>query len=200
MDQNDELIAPAKAKETMSLVSVFLLLGFIFALIAGTLFFLRFSSYSSIATRYLKKTAVFNLHDYFAQNVVKAAIGDQVEIRIDEGKLADALGVSNTTFPLKKAKLAIKPEGVVLTGKISGGFFGLPAEVTVMPKALDGEIVFEVASIKAAGVPAPPKIVDVLQPAISSAFANLSLSKGEIKVTEVRPMLSYLLIEGERIK
>jgi hypothetical protein len=108
------------------------------------------------------------------------------------------IGISDSNFPLKKASLKIKAEGIVISGKTANGFWGVPVDVLIMPISNAGKIIFNLKEIKAAGVVAPPKIADSLSPKINSLFYSNSFTDlNKLKVQSVRTLIGYVLIEVE---
>ncbi len=186
-------------KDTLTLKAVFIFLEFIFILIIGMLFYLRFSSWSTLSSFYVKslpKGASFT--DMFNSEKSKSVSAKTVELKVSEDELSKMIGISDSNFPLKKASLKIKAEGIVISGKTANGFWGVPVDVLIIPISNAGKIIFNLKEIKAAGVVAPPKIADSLSPKINSLFYSNSFTDlNKLKVQSVRTLIGYVLIEVE---
>jgi len=186
-------------KESITLTSVFIFLGFIFVLIVGMLFYLRFSSWSPFSGFYLKNISNgISFTDLFNKEKAISKMATTIEMKITEDDLSKMLGLSNSDFPLKKASLKIKPEGIIISGKTANGFWGVPVDVLFVPISNNGKILFNLKEIKAAGVVAPPKIADTLSPKMNSLFYSNSFSDlDKLKVKDVRTLVGYMIIEVE---
>jgi len=189
-EENDVAIP----RETVTLWEVFGLLAFLLIAIVGTLFYLRYSKYSILADFFHKPIPSLSIESILARDGNKA-VGDKVELKITESELNELAGIASGDMPLKKPDLKITENGVIVTGKYGNAWLGVPVEAIIIPKAQNGKINFEIKEIKAAGVAAPPKIKDQIQPIISQKFAGLFAGK-KINVTDARAMTGFLLIEG----
>lgn len=186
-------------KESITLTQVFIFLGFIFVLIVGMLFYLRFSSWSPFSGLYLKnlpKSVSFS--ELFNSEKAKSGAAKSIELKISEEELSKMIGISASSFPLKKSSLKIKAEGIVISGKTASGFWGVPVDVLFVPVSNNGKIIFNLKEIKAAGVIAPPKISETLSPKMNSLFYSNSFSDmDKLKTKEVRTLVGYMIIEVE---
>lgn len=186
-------------KESITLTAVFIFLGFIFVLIIGMLFYLRYSSWSSFSSFYVKnlpKTTSFT--DIFNKEKAKSTTAKTVDITITEDELSKMVGLGDASFPLKKASLKITAEGIVISGKTANGFWGVPVEVLFVPFTNNGKIMFNLKEIKAAGVVAPPKISETLSPKMNSIFYSSSFSDlDKLKIAEARTLVGYMIITVE---
>lgn len=189
--EENDIILP---KESVTLAEVFGLLAFLLIIIVGTLFYLRYSKYSILADFFGKKIPAFSIESILSRDQNKA-VGDKVEFKITEKELNELSGIASGDIPLKKPELKITGDGVIVSGKYGNAWLGVPVEAVMVPKAENGQLNFEIKEIKAAGVVAPPKIKDSLQPTISRKFAGLFAGK-KINVTYAKAMTGFLLIEG----
>lgn len=185
-------------KESISLKAVFIFLGFIFILLASMLVYLRFSSWSPFYDYYAKKTpANLSFSDLFNKTKSSKPGVKAIDMKITETDLAEALGIGKSDFPLKKATLVIKPEGIILSGKTSTAFWGIPVEVTSVPIVRNGKLFIQIKGIKAGGVVAPPKIADSLSPKINTLFYQAFSAFDNLKVTEARTSVGFVMLEVE---
>jgi len=189
---------PLKPKETVTVKAVFFFLTFIFFIFLSFIFYLRFSGFSPMVEIYkLKKPVVdFNFNDYLTREADIASSGN-FEIKINEDQLKEVLDLENNLLDLKNPDIRIEPEGIALTGKTSGGFLGLNVEIIILPTAADGRLKLLVKEIKAAGVPAPPRIADPLTSQINLALRSVVVPD-TLNVKEIRCMTGYLLVEGSK--
>jgi hypothetical protein len=201
MDKNNERKQEYETeipKETISLTAVFIFLGFVLAMILSMLFYLRFSSWSPFSDFFHKhiSTDISFLDIYNKQKTDSTSSNiSGTDIKLTENELGQMIGIQNSDFPLKKATLVVKPEGVIVSGKTSTAFWGVPVEVTLMPKVVDGKVIFEITEIKAAGVVAPPKISGTLTTKLSTLFTTASNQINKINISNVRTMVGYILLE-----
>ncbi|MFA6963966.1 MAG: hypothetical protein WC227_04665 [Patescibacteria group bacterium] len=187
-----------KPHESVTIKGVFVFLSFIFLIFLSFIFYLRFSGFSPMVEIYkLKKPVVnFNLADYLTGEA-NTSISKNFEIKINEEQLKETIKLGDRFIDLKKPDIKIKPEGVIITGKSSGGFFGINVEVLAIPEADAGKLKFKIKEIKAAGVVAPPRIADPLTSQINLALRDVAVPEG-LTVTEVRTMTGYILVEGTK--
>jgi hypothetical protein len=186
-------------KESISLTAVLIFLGSIFLLLVIMLFYLRFSSWSPFSDYFSKKKLPnYSLIDLFNKEKSNSPTLQTVEIKITEDDLSKSIGVSEGSFPLKKSSLKIKPEGIIISGKTSSGFWGVPVDVLFESKVGGGKLTFNLKEIKAAGVVAPPKISNTLTPKMSSIFYQGFSSLDKLKVKEARTLVGYMIVEVEK--
>lgn len=84
----------------------------------------------------------------------------KTRIRVSESEIASLINENN--FPLKKPKVSIKPEGIIVSGKNSDNILSLKITATVKPVAKDGKLDYKIVSIKSSGIEAPQIIKDKL--------------------------------------
>lgn len=194
--KSDKIEKQLKPKETVTVRAVFVFLIFIFSIFIAFLFYLRFSGFSPMVEIYKIKKPVtnFNLTDYLNREAT-ANNSEKFEIKINEEQLKEAIKLEDRFMDLKNPDLKIKPEGVLVSGKSSGGFFGVNVEVLAVPSVDEGKIKFDIKEVTAAGVVAPSRIADPLTSRISLALREVTVPDGLI-VEEVRTMAGYILVEG----
>ena len=186
------------AKESISLTTVFLIVFSLFATLCIGILFFRFSPDSPLSKYYLKKPEVKNLSSYVADQSNNSASGATVEVKITRDQLAEAICLKCSTFPLKKPEMEINQNGIILEGKTASGFWGIKMEFTIIPKIILNSLSFEVTDVKAAGVKAPSKLTDPLNPKINDVFANALPKMDDVTLLEIRPMVDYLFLEGKK--
>jgi len=195
--KNELALAP---KQTVTVRMVFIFLSVILAMFILFLFYLRYSNFSPLAGYYTKKeqSKIPTLSSYLTIKLGNHLSGETVQLKIIDTQLAEVVGISNPTFPLKKAKLSIDDTGVHVSGKTSNSIFGLNTEVLLEPRAQNGKLVFSIKEIKAGGVTAPSKIVYAISPLISSAFEKVMPVNYNLDVTAARTIPQYLVVDVEK--
>jgi hypothetical protein len=203
MNQNPKNLRSSEAtnlpKESVTLTSVFVFLGLIFVLIAGALIYLRFSSWSIFASFYHKEilTPGISINDISARVKTTQTTGKSVDVKITDLELKNLINLSSDQFPLKKSDAHIKPEGIFVTGKTSTSFLGVSVEVLIIPRIENQKVAFEIKEIKAGGIAAPPKIVDMIKPKFESLFSQIANNQ-DFKATSVRTQVGFMVIECEK--
>jgi len=186
------------AKESVSLWTVFLMVLFLFIVICFALIYFRYSPNSPLYNLYIKVPSAVNLNDILSKETAQIKSGETIAIKITESQLEKSVCLKCGSFPLKKAQLEIKSDGINLKGKTSTGFWGISLEFLLQPKIINDSITFEVSEAKAAGVEAPPKLTEKLNPQIESLFENVMPDQNLIKPKEINSMEGYLLLRGIR--
>lgn len=198
--KNSNLELPIEvAHPSISVVTVFCIVGALFLVLVFAFFFFRYNSASPFYD-YYNKPAVTTapLSNSVSGAVNSAKAGKLVEIRLTEAQIATAVCVSCDTFPLKKGALKVTPEGIIISGKTTTAFWGVNLETTLKPKAEKGKLVIDLTDFKAAGVSAPPKITEMYSSKIKDLFTNLIPAGQSIDVTEVHSLLGSLVIIGTK--
>ena len=187
-------------KQTVTVRMVFVFLGVIFAMFVLFLVYLRYSNFSPLANYYTKKeqAKIPTLTNYLTIKLGNHLAGETVQLKIVDTQLADVVGVSNPTFPLKKAKLSIDDTGVHITGRTSNSIFGLNTDVLLEPRAQNKKLVFSIKEIKAGGVTAPQKVVYSISPLISDSFSKVLPTNYNLNVSAARTIPQYLVIDVEK--
>ena len=187
-------------KQTVTVRMVFVFLGGILAMFVLFLVYLRYSNFSPLADYYTKKeqSKIPTLSSYLTIKLDNHLAGETVTLKIVDTQLAEVIGISNPTFPLKKAKLSIDDAGVHITGKTSNSIFGLNVEVLLVPKAQNKKLIFLIQDIKAGGVTAPSKVAYSVTPLISSAFEKVLPVGYNLNVSAARTIPQYLVIDVEK--
>jgi hypothetical protein len=187
-----------KPRESITVRSVFLFLGFIFFIFASFLFYMRYSGYSPLSEKYKKSNSATtsSLTELVKKQTDNPIATKKFSLTISENDLRNGLDLSNGLLDLKKATLKITEAGIIVSGK-TGGWFGLPISATVVPKVENGRLVYDVTEIKAADVTAPPKIVDSLKPQLAVLFRSAILMDKNVVVLEVHCLTGSMYIEGE---
>ncbi|MCX6809091.1 MAG: hypothetical protein NTW50_05520 [Candidatus Berkelbacteria bacterium] len=198
VSKDTSLQVQEKPKETVTLLSVFAFLGFIFLLLGSFLFYLRFSGYSPLADYYAKMKAgeKVNIESMLATKIGKPVTGKKVEIQVSESELNSSLDLTTQITAIKKPVLKITANGIVLSGRTAAAFWGVSVSATIKPEVKNSMIKYEVTKIEAAGVQAPPKIADPLKSSLNLLLYNALPVEKNITVTEIRTMSGYLLIDG----
>lgn len=181
-------------KESISLTAVFIFLGFIFVLLISMLIYLRFCSWSPFYDFYNKKTVpTTSLVDLF--NKTKSTSLKTVELKISEADLSATAGVNRSDFPLKNAVLKIKPEGIIVSGKTSSAFWGIPVDITLVPVTGNGKLLIQIKEIRASGVVAPPKISQQLTPKVNTIFSQTISGFDNLNIKEARTSVGFMILE-----
>jgi len=195
-DKDELLLNINKPKQSVSIKGVIFFLAFLFLIFVSFLVYLRYSNFSPLAgifhpeLNWVSKDAPLTLQ-------LKKDTG-KVELKIACPDLETVLGLYGDDFPLKNPSCSINTKGVSIKGKLSEKLWSLKVEALMMPRAEEGKLVFEIVSIKAMGVTVPGEIASRVSAPLKEGSKNI-LPEG-ISVTEVRPMVGYVLVEGEKNK
>lgn len=185
-------------KESISITTVFVIAGVLFATLVFAIIFFRYSSASPFYKYYIKVPDKVNFSGYLKEKSDNVASGSIVELQFTEAQLAEAICLDCSTFPLKNPTLKITADGILLNGKTSKGFWGINMNFVIVPKIVLGQINFEITEVKAAGVKAPAKLTDSLNPQINNLFSQVLPFSQEISLTEIKCMVGYLRLEGTK--
>jgi|GEM_PF-1224405 len=187
------------ARPSISVKTVFVIVGMLFAVLVYALYFFRYSDLSPLYSYYHQSTSdAAALSNSVQTEVGKTKNGDAVEIKITESQLTSALCVSCSSFPLKKASAKMTEDGVIIEGKTSNSFWGVNLQITMKPKADKGKVVFELAEFQAAGVAAPPSITKTYSQKLKDAFADLIPGASSVDVSEVHNLIGSLIVIGTK--
>ena len=183
-------------KSSCSLLSIFAILIIIFLIICGGIFYLKYKDFSfSIShSQSSNGTTVINK----LQNQVSSLpSGQSAEVKISEADLNQIIQ-SDSAFPLKKPTAKINTDKIVLSGKTSGGIFGISVDVGVVPEAKSGKLVLNIIEIKAAGVSAPKQIAEGVNSSLGQYLNNSLPLADNIDVTKVELSSGFLTITGTK--
>jgi len=191
------------AHPSISVTTVFSIVGILFLVLVFALYFFRYNSASPFYQYYNKKPAAnislnSSLDSSLQTGINKTASGKSVELRLTEAQIGAAICISCDTFPLKKGTLKMTPDGIVISGKTTTAFWGVNLDIIFKPKAENGQIVFELTEFKAAGVSAPPKITSLYSDKLKGLFINIIPAGQSIKITEVHSLVGSILIIGTK--
>lgn len=188
-NKSPDLVQVTRPQESISLKAVLIFLLFIFAILVSFLFYLRYSGYSPFADRYRANSLNINTQSAWPAK-------NRLELTVLQADLAKAIGVEKESFPLKDASLEIKPEGIIVSGKIKPHFWSLRIDVVLLPVVKEGKLNFEIKEIKAMGVSVPKKIADAISGnllSILSAYAPTTM-----KISEARLLVGRIILELEK--
>ena len=185
-------------KESISVTTVFVIAGILFATLCFAIIFFRYSTLSPFHKFYTKLPPKVDLSNYLKDKSDKATPGEIVALQLTESQLSEAVCLSCETFPLKNPTLKITPDGIIVDGKTSKGFWGMKMEFILLPKIVLGRLNFEITEVKAAGVKAPVKLTDSFNPQINYLFSQVLSGDQQIVLTEARCMVGYLRLEGSK--
>jgi len=181
-------------KKSCSVLSIILILLFVFILLLAGAFYLKFKVK-------VPEIATDESSTDLSQNV-KKQLDDQsgesiVSIRVTETDLSGALNTSSENFPLKKSLVKITPEKIILSGRTSNSPLSFKVDVGIIPNVVGGKTVLEINEIKTGGVSAPKAVTDEINKNLSSYLSQYNLNDN-IKVTEIKLYQGYLIATGER--
>lgn len=199
---NEKLIieAPAmtKPKESISATAVFVFLALLFLLFSSFIVYLRFSNISPLAALYALKPDI-KLEDQSSLSAqLKQSQNAHLELIITEREFCSLVGIYSQEFPLKNPTCLIKPDGVTISGKTSDKFYAPKLDTLIIPKAENDKLVFEIKEAKVWGVPAPDTLAKPVFENLNSGLNQVLPDSNNVKVMEVRSMVGYIRVEGER--
>ena len=188
----------AKPKETISVTTVFVFLTFLFLIFSSFIVYLRFSNISPLANLYALKLDI-KLEDQLPLSLqLKQAQNANLVLTITEREFCSLAGVYSQDFPLKNPICSIEPDGVTVSGKTSQKFWSPKLDILILPKAENEILAFEIKEAKIWGVSAPETLAKPVFENLNSGLNQVFPDSNNIKVTEVRSMVGYIRIEGER--
>lgn len=176
---------------------VFIFVFLIFVILCSMIFYMRFSYTSPIFKFWGHKSDSVSASQNIQNQIGSPEIKD-VEVKITENQLSDLSCVSCDSFPLRHAELSIKSSGVEINGKTSNFFWGINVSATLTPKIENEKLVFDLTNVGAAGVTAPPKITDSLNPKLKEVFANIVPGGDNIAFKQVYSMAGYIRLVGTK--
>jgi len=187
-----------KPKDSITLRAVFFFVLFIFVMIVGTLFFLRYSAYSSFSEYYKQKGASNpNIN-------VKAPLKgeDRLTVFISESQLVKLWSVAGDDFVLKRVELKINDGNIEISGKTSDHFWALPVVVSITPAVENDKLFFKISKISAYGVSPPSNVSDRVTKEIMEMTQKSLFLSGEknIKVKEAAATPGQLYVTYERLE
>lgn len=187
------------AKPSISVATVFSIVGALFLVLVFAFYFFRYNSASPFYSYYNKPDVTApSLRSSVQTGINKTEVGKPVELKITEGQIGTAVCISCDTFPLKKSTLTVKPEGIIISGKTTTAFWGVNLDITIKPKADNGKLIFDLVDFRAAGVKAPPKITESYSSKISDLFKNIIPADQSINISEVHSLVGSLLVIGRK--
>lgn len=194
IENDSELVV---AKRSISVAMVFGIVGVLFLTLCYAMFFFRYSELSPFYKYYLPKPPTETVTGTLEKQI-SSSPGASIELKITENQIDDIICLTCDTFPLKKAELSIKPDGILVKGKTSNAFWGINVEANLKPKIENEKLAFDLTEIKAAGVAAPPKITDSVSPKLKELFNNILPANNAIVFREAYSMVGYILIVGAK--
>lgn len=176
-------------KSSCAIWSIFLALFIILLLIIGSLFYLKTKKFSLIVPKVNLNTNT-SQHDFMSD--------EEVTIKLTEAQIQNSINADDANFPLKKAKIKVNSDKILLSGKTSNSFWGVSVEVGIVPKVESGKVQFDITEIKSAGVTAPKSISDLVNKNLSQYLDGLSSSVGNIEVSKVELNDGYVMVTGKQ--
>lgn len=187
-----------RPKETISVTAVFVFLALLFLIFSSFIIYLRYSNFSPLANLYALKPDI-KLEDQLPLSLqLKQSKNTNLELTITEREFCSLAGVYSDDFPLKNATCFIKPEGVTVSGKTSDKFWSPKLDILIRPKAENDKLVFEIKEAKIWGVSAPESLANPIFKDLNSRLLQVLPDSDNVKVSEVRSMVGYIRVEGEK--
>jgi len=120
--------------------------------------------------------------------------GESFEVSLNSVELSAYLNLSDDNFPLKNTYAKVKPDLVVIYGRLKSSRLGLPASISLKPEVVDGNLKFTSQPTDLEKI----YMTQETQDKIASAFSNrisfdLNLS-GKTKVDRVLALDNSLTI------
>ena len=126
-------------------------------------------------------------------------LGESITVSFSEEDLAEFFGVGSEDFPLNKAALNSKPEGIEITGKTKNTIFSLPVTVLLVPYIEEAQLQIRVESISSGVVSLPKSARDAIGNYMNDIIAKKSLTVSHLELTGVSTREDYLDIVGTKI-
>lgn len=200
--ENDSLDdVPFRPKQTISFRAVLIFLLFLLSFLVIIIVYFRYSEFSPFY-KYFNKIASptfdLNMSDRVIKNITTPAEGGSVEITITETELAEAIAITGSDFPMKKASLKITPDAIVINGKVSSSILGIKLEAKIVPIVENGVLVFKIKEVSALGVSAPAKVTDPMTQKLADSFQNAIPGISRVNITDARLLVGKMMIEGTK--
>lgn len=187
-----------KPKESISATAVFIFLALLFLIFSSFIVYLRFSNISPLAALYALKPDIKLEGQSSLSTQLKQSQNTHLELIITEREFCSLAGIYSQEFPLKNPTCLIKPDGITISGKTSDKFYSPKLDILIIPKAENEKLVFEIEKAKVWGVSAPETLTKPVFDNLNSRLGQVLPDSDNVKVTEVRSMVGYIRVEGER--
>jgi uncharacterized protein YpmS len=185
-----------KIKSSCSLFSIFALLVILFIILCGGIFYLKYKNFK-IAISDSQNSDSVMVTNQLQNQISSVKSGEVATIKVTESDLNQIIKESSN-FPLKNPSAKIQSDQVVVSGKTSAGFFGIPLDIGVVPEVKSGKLVFNITSIKTAGVPAPKQVSDSINSSLQQ-YLNGSLPlANNIDVKTINLTTGLITITGQK--
>lgn len=183
-------------KSSCSLFSIFAVLLFIFLILCGGILYSKYRNFK-LSFSGIKKSDNAIVTSRLQNEASSLKSGETAEIKVSDSDLNEIIKGSSG-FPLKNPTAKIGSDQILLSGKTSSGFWGIPLNIGIVPEAKSGKLVFNIKEIKTAGVPAPKQISDSINSNLQQ-YLNSSLPlANDINVTAVKLETGLLTITGQK--
>lgn len=177
-------------KSSCSLWSIFIVLFAIFILFLLLVVYLKTKDIFNFNYKGISQSNSQNINNKFTEISSKTS-GETVSITITEADLNSAI-ISQKDLPLKKPKIKIYSDKLLISGKTSDNILSLSVDVYVVPKITDGKIDFTISEIKTGGVIAPKKISDQINSNLSGYLSGMLPAASDLNVTDLKLYNGYL--------
>ena len=188
-----------KNSSCCSLPMVIIILIFVFAGIVYALIYVKNLTKSGID--YVienKKTSQSSLSESFEEKTKLILPGETTTINFSEVEVSNYLGVADSDFPLKKARIEINQEGIHISGKTSENIFSLPVSATVRPKIEDQKLSFVLDEIASGSISLPSKVKDNLGSYLEMQMRSRKLYDQNLEIVSASTSEDTLTIEVTR--
>ncbi len=148
-----------KNKNCCSLPLIILFLIFIFIGLIIFMFYIK--NYTKSGIDLIVENRKINqvtLSDSFISKTEKIKIGETVNVDFSEIEVSNYLGVADSDFPLKRARLTIDNKGIIITGRTSDNALSLPIKTVVRPKIEQQKLIFFLDELATGAVSVPSNI------------------------------------------
>lgn len=142
---------------SLPIITIFLIIVFI-AIIYGLLYI---KNYAKTGISYVASSHNPNQKDLAASFIDKTGTlpsGETATLDFSDIELSQYLGIADSDFPLKNAKLSIDEQGIRLSGKTSQSIFSLPVKCVLKPKIEDNKLLFILDEIATGSISLPGRI------------------------------------------
>lgn len=183
-------------KNCCSLPIVIFLLSIIFVgILAGLYYFSKYSkqSISQIALHHNLERQ--DMSQSFIRDTESLASEETVILRYSDVEIGQYLGIADSDFPLKNARLQITESGIIIAGKANLGIIPLPVKAVIRPKISDNKLIFVMDEIATGSISMPKFIKDDLNNYLDIQMRSRSLSDPNIEIIRAATLQDYLEIE-----
>lgn len=152
-------IDKTKKKNCCSLPIIIIFLIIIFLGIIFLLFYIK--NYTKSGINHIvdsRRQSQMTLFEDFTKKTEAINPGETVKIDFSEVEIANYLGIADPDFPLKRARLKVEDNGIIVTGKTNDSMFSLPINTVIRPKIEQQKLIFVLDELATGSISVPGSV------------------------------------------